>query len=432
MKELVSLAATAGAQFEVFSVSSNQWSMRLDKTGFRDLESSLSAGASLRLIKNGRIGFSYGNNMRRPQAIVDSALLSLRTGPEASFSFRNEALPPTPAAWDPASEKLKPEAMADAMSSAYGYMSSRCGADVSVFVSCKRVKWRILNSAGLDVSWKTSQVDFYILLQSSSGDWLERGNAGLCSASMGTDDMDVMLERFALLGHDIKPPSRRQKVLFMPEAMYALLWRLDTASSAKTLLQNASPLAGREGAEVLSPLLTLRLNPLDASFPGARPVDDEGVPCRNFVTFEKGIFKGYYTDLFCAGKLGIAPTGHGYRRTMWGGDPLSLKPVPSPYRSAFDPGDKSFPELLKEMGEGVVVFGALGAHSGNIQNGDFSIGVGPGFVVRDGRLAGRASGTVVSGNVYDVLRRTVAVGSDKYPCGDNNPPLLLDGVDVSA
>jgi len=432
MKELVERAATAGDQFEVFSINSRQWSMKFDKTGFRDIESSLSSGSSLRLIKDGRIGFSYGNSMRRPQMFVDSALLSLKAGPRVTFSFRNDALPPTPRAWDSGSEQVTPEAVSDAMSSAYEYMSSRCGGDVTVFAGCKRVERRISNSAGLDVSWKSSQVDFYVLLQSSSGDWLESGRAGLSSACMVPADMDVMLERFALLGHDIKPASGRQKVLFMPEAMYVILWRLNTASSAKTLLENASPLAGREGTEVLSPLLTVRSNPLDSSFPGARPVDDEGVPCRDFVMFEKGIFKGYYTDLFCAGKLGIAPTGHGYRRTMWGGDPLSLKPVPSHYRSCFDPGDKDFSALLREMGEGIVVFGALGAHSANIQNGDFSIGVGPGFVVREGRLAGRASGAVVSGNVYDVLRRTIAVGSDRYACGDNNPPLLLDGVDVSA
>ena len=85
--------------------------------------------------------------------------------------------------------------------------------------------------------------------------------------------------------------------------------------------------------------------------------------------------------------------------------------------------------LLKEMGTGVVVAGVLGAHSGNILNGDYSIGLSPGLWVENGEIAGRVKDAMVAGNVYEDLKNVVALG-DRQHAGfmGRFPALLLDGV----
>lgn len=74
--------------------------------------------------------------------------------------------------------------------------------------------------------------------------------------------------------------------------------------------------------------LSVLTNPLDDTCPGARAFDDEGTPCRALPLVSKGILKNLYTDQLYAEKLGIDPTGHGYKFGPVG-DLISFKPSPA-------------------------------------------------------------------------------------------------------
>jgi hypothetical protein len=43
----------------------------------------------------------------------------------------------------------------------------------------------------------------------------------------------------------------------------------------------------------------------------------------------------------------------------------------------------------------------MGAHSGNILNGDFSIGLSPGLYVERGEILGQVKNVMVAGNIFD-------------------------------
>ncbi len=62
------------------------------------------------------------------------------------------------------------------------------------------------------------------------------------------------------------------------------------------------------------------------------------------------------------------------------------------------------------MDRGLILEGVLGAHSGNIPNGDYSVGVSTGLYVEGGEIRGRVTDTMVTGNVYETLSNVVAVG----------------------
>jgi PmbA protein len=209
--------------------------------------------------------------------------------------------------------------------------------------------------------------------------------------------------------------------------VYALVWRLARASNAKAAYEKVSPLADRIGEKLLSDNLTLADEPLNDAEPGARAFDDEGTPCRNHKLFDRGVFTGFYNDRFYARKTGTEPTGNGYR-----GD-ITAPPGPSLGHMAIAPGDKSLADLLKLMGRGVVVAGVMGAHSGNLMHGDYSIGLAPGLWVENGEIVGVVKDSMVAGNVYEDLKNVVAVGdtAQHAPMG-RFPALLLDNVSFSA
>ncbi|MBN2621277.1 TldD/PmbA family protein, partial [candidate division WOR-3 bacterium] len=91
-----------------------------------------------------------------------------------------------------------------------------------------------------------------------------------------------------------------------------------------------------------------------------------------------------------------------------------------------------FKKLLTRMDRGVIVVNALGAHSGNIPNGDFSIGLAPGLYVEKGKIVGRVKDAMVAGNVYDIMKKVIAVeDSVRVTFMGAFPSILFDNVQVA-
>ena len=75
----------------------------------------------------------------------------------------------------------------------------------------------------------------------------------------------------------------------------------------------------------------------------------------------------------------------------------------------------------------------MGAHSGNILNGDYSVGVSPALYIENGEIIGRVKDTMVAGNIYNTLKNVIAIGDTLNLVGNEMVPILLcDNVSVSA
>ena len=61
---------------------------------------------------------------------------------------------------------------------------------------------------------------------------------------------------------------------------------------------------------------------------------------------------------------------------------------------------------------GLLVEQLIGASQGNVLNGDFSGNVLLGYKIQNGEIVGRVKDTMVSGNVYQMLKQVEAIGSD--------------------
>ncbi len=222
------------------------------------------------------------------------------------------------------------------------------------------------------------------------------------------------------------------KVLFLPETLYALLWRVQSVTNGRNIYQKVSPVLGKLNEKIFDEKLTLYDDPLNDRFPGARGFDDEGTPCRSFPVMEKGVLNHFYYDLYYAGKMGVPPTGHGYKSAMWGGETVSFKPSPSLEHLYIQPGEKSFRDLMRMMDQGILIAGVMGAHSGNILNGDYSIGLSPGLYVENGEILGHVKDAMVAGNIFDTMNHIIELEDTLHPAsGGMFPAILFDGVSVA-
>ena len=141
----------------------------------------------------------------------------------------------------------------------------------------------------------------------------------------------------------------------------------------------------------------------------------------------KGTVKQSLYDLQTAARAKTQSTGNGSRNH--GG-------LPSPSPSAFTiaPGNTTFEEMVQDIKEGLVIEQLMGAEQGNILGGDFSGNVLLGYKVENGKIVGRVKNTMVSGNVYQVLKEITAIGNKARWVGSflQTPHLYLPSLSVAS
>ena len=177
------------------------------------------------------------------------------------------------------------------------------------------------------------------------------------------------------------------------------------AFSGRAVLDGASPLKDRLGEEVFDPRLTLWDDATLPYRPGSCPCDGEGVPSQRIPLVSQGVVANFLYDLPTAALAGKKSTGSGRRM----GDRL---PAPGISSLVIEEGRGQFEDMVGDVKEGLVVEQLMGGTQGNLLNGDFSGNVLLGYKVERGNISGRVKDTMISGNVYQVLKEIIAIGSE--------------------
>jgi PmbA protein len=239
---------------------------------------------------------------------------------------------------------------------------------------------------------------------------------------------EVVIRQLELAKNQASVPTRQLPVIFTPHGVAsALVSSLVMAFNGKTVLQGASPIGQNLGKKVFDSKISLWDDPTIAFRPNSRPCDDEGVASRRTPLIEQGVVANFLYDLQTAALADTKSTGNGDR----GGGSL---PAPSPSALIIAPGKTSMDDMIKDIKEGLVIEQLMGAEQGNILGGDFSGNVLLGYKVESGKIVGRVKNTMVSGNVYQVLKEVTAIGSQAEWVGGflNTPPLYCPRLSVAS
>jgi PmbA protein len=434
MEALLGMTKKICDKAEVFSVEYSDDSVFFENGKLKRIEGKSQLGFSLRIIKDGKLGFAYTRNLVDRQEVLQNALDSMQGGVEANYDFPLTRELPRLDTYHPSIESLTSSAMVEECTRVCDNLSSKTDAEIAA-LSFKHIgNIRIINTQGTDISFKGSEYGMAVEgAYPGSGFGIWRSFQSKRFERMPEGIVQELVDLYRASSKVVTPKGGKMKVMFTPNSMVTLNWRILSGTSAKSLYDKTSPIAGRVGEVVFDEKITISDDALNDQYPGARSFDDEGVECKPLTLVENGVLRSFYYDLDYARKLNARPTGHGYRTTLWGGDPVGLKPIPTLSHLSIKPGNKSFSELVESMDKGVIVENALGFHSGNIPNGDFSVGLNPGLYVENGEIVGRVKDAMVAGNVYQTLKNVVDVGDTLAPAysGGWVPAILCDGVSVA-
>ena len=205
--------------------------------------------------------------------------------------------------------------------------------------------------------------------------------------------------------------TRTCPVLFEAPLAVGLLGAYVLATSGGALYHKTSFLNDSLGTQVLPGHLQIHEDPHVTGGVGSAPFDDEGVKTTPRQVVSNGVVQGYFLSTYTARKLDMQTTGN-----AGGSHNLYLT------SSRTAPGD-DFIAMLNKLGTGLLVTELMGQGT-NYLTGDYSRGAS-GYWVENGVIQYPVEEITIAGNMKDMLRHIVAVGSDVMRRGTKSTGSIL-------
>jgi PmbA protein len=431
VERLLAQAKKAAEAAEVFTVSAEETTAQFEANRLKHIQSKQSTHLALRIIKGGRLGYATTTDPGDVENLIKSAAETAQFGMLAGFEFPSQTTYPQTDTLDPAVEATPIEKMSK-LGQELIEMITRHTPDIlcEAMVSRDTVSVKLLNSSGGQAEYQKSVFGIGIygsLIRGTDMLFVGESQSSGHPLTRPQDIAEVVIRQLELAKNPASVPTKQLPVVFTPRGLAsALVPSLMLAFNGKTVLQGASPIGNKLGKKVFDDKISLWDDPTLAFRPNSRPCDDEGVASQRTPLIKGGVVAHFLYDLQTAALAKTKSTGSGDRS---GG-----LPAPSASSLVIAPGQTSLDDMIKDIEEGLVIEQLMGAEQGNILGGDFSGNVLLGYKIESGKIVGRVKNTMVSGNVYQVLREVTAVGSRAEWVGGflHTPPLYCPRLSVAS
>ena len=174
---------------------------------------------------------------------------------------------------------------------------------------------------------------------------------------------------------------------------------------ADNIAKGIGAFTGKEGQKVATENFTMVD---DGTIPGLRGTtnyDDEGTPAKRNVLIEKGVLKGFMTDILSANQLGLPRTGNGRRETF-----RSI-PIPRMTNTFIENGKDNPDDILASTKKGLYVQ-SLSGGSVNPVTGVFNFTCREAYIIEKGKKTTPVKGATLIGSCLEVISSIDAVGDD--------------------
>ena len=383
----------------------------------------------VRCVKDGRSGYATSDLIDPATAaelvatacanagvIDDTDTLGLFPGSDVYRSTDDRA------AYLPATDEMKEQAM-DLQRRTYA-ASDKVVDGTQCAVQGMRFTSAMMNSAGLDLDYGCSIVFRVVSAGVKDG---EDAADDYRVVRTDAEDPQTTVDKTvtgALSKLGAEPvDSGKYNIIIASGALRDLLETYADVFSARSAYLKTSLLAGKEGQEVASPLVTLVDDPF---YPGKFlhcPFDGEGVAVYAKNVIEKGQLKTLLYNRMYAKLMDRQTTGNA-------ADAKFIEPK----GLYFAPGELTAEQLLAKLDSGLYITALNGLHAGaNVQSGDFSLQA-EGYLVEGGKKTRPVKNITIADNFFQMLKKVDAI-SDKVEFGAVSdfgaPEILFTQVSVS-
>ncbi len=428
-EKILDLALKHTPSVEVLYEEGESRSVSFENNKLKYVNTKSIRGIGLRVIKDGRIGFSSTTDFRKPEKLVANAVESAKFGQRAAFDFPPRNTFPKVNIFDQNVIDFHIHKCVDIGKEAIDRaLTVNSGYECSVGIGKGYGMRRLMNSKGLDISSSSTAFSMGIeILQVKDQSLLWVGE-GESSKNLITDlnkHVDKALKGLHLAEKELKLKTGSYPVVVTAKAMGNLLATFETGCNGKLVQKGASPLTNKLGEKIIDERVSIyddaTIDLADSSYPW----DGEGVPSQCVPLFEKGVLKNFLFDLQTAGIMKTKSTGNGSRG-------FSSQPSPGNSNVIVEPGDMPLEVMIKNTKYGVLVDQVLGGGQSNILAGEFSVNIDLGYLIENGEIVGRVKDCMFAGNVFEVFNNIIAIGDKAEWHGSTKlPPFYFKAINIA-
>jgi PmbA protein len=439
-EDLLSRAVRGGADLaEVYLKSAKKLAVEVRNREVDSFKSSSSFGYSLRIIKNGCLGFAYSTDINERDSVLSSAVEA------AAFSDQDIYLElPGDAPEDVNVEVFdselsdidKDEAVRRTLqleSSAYDEDKriNKVRNAIGSFSSSETV---LVNSRKVKFQYQsTTCMAQMMAVAEEKGDnqvgWDFEGSRFLKDISFERVGKTAARRALQLLGSR-KIRGTKATVLMDSSVAVDFLGIFASSLSAEAVQKGKSLLKNRLDKLVISSRIDMVDSGVLNGGLGSRPVDDEGITSREKVVIKEGVLRQFLYNTYTARKHNTVSTGNAVRSSFASIPSVGISNLYVAPASTKDVFKKN--ELPGYIQRGLFITDAMGIHTANPISGEFSIGV-TGLWIEKGEVSFPVKEAVISGSIIDMFNKIEAIGDDLRFYGNlGAPSLVISDVDISA
>ena len=174
---------------------------------------------------------------------------------------------------------------------------------------------------------------------------------------------------------------------------------------ADNIAKGIGAFTGKVGQKVASEVFTMVDDGTLPNYRGTINIDDEGTPVKRNVLIEKGVLKGYMTDVLSAKQLSMERTGNGRRESF------RYIPIPRMTNTFIEKGESNPEDILSSTKKGIYVQ-SLSGGSVNPVTGVFNFTCRESYLIENGKKTRPIKGATLIGSCMDVISNIDAVGND--------------------
>lgn len=429
-KKLFELAGGQVDEMDIILSESKSITIKAQKQKIESFDNSHKRGLGIRVLKDGKIGYSYTENFsdESMQLIVKEAIENSKIieKEELSFFENYHDIPLDFEIYNPEIEKIDLEAKKQIAldMEKFAFEADKRVINVAMSIYSDSESYiKIANTKGLNKEMRFNYAAAYIYVIVSDGkdrrnalDYCMTNNFSEINAkAIAESAVKKSLDRLGR--NELK--SGKYNVVINNEAFASLLGTFWSVFSAKNVQEGKSLLKGKVNSQIAVESVNITDNGRIKDGIFSTPFDSEGFPTQETVLVENGILKSFLHNSVTAHKDGVSSTGNGSRSYKSSLDVSHSNLI-------FKPMQNKKEDLLCKFDELVEIVSFAGLHSGtSVISGDFSLSC-EGFLYKNGQRSGSLAPFTISGNFLELLNNIELIADDlKYSSSAVATPSIL-------
>jgi len=407
--DIIGKLVSEAEQVEVVDIKEETTTVEFENNRLKTSLIEETKGTAVRVIKNGRLGFSASSDENATDKLIKNVLESAKYGNDVPINFPGKAPILDVENYDDRIVDLQiPKMVEMGQEIIDTLLSFDPELQVNVRVTRGAREFGIKNQTGLDLVDKKSPFSISFELFRVHGDDILI-IFDVMGSTVWNDDYKKSIKNVGDLLSKAKVSgeiqSGRMPVLFSPKGALALVLPLMNGLNGKMVYTGISPMKDRIGDRLFDSKLSVVDDPTVNGRFNSSGFDDEGVATKRNVLISNGEVKSFFYDLITAARSGFESTGNGSRG-------LFNPPAPSISNFIVEPGETALLEMISGIDEGLWVEDVMGLGQGNIVSGAFSNTLSLAYKIEKGEITGRVKDVSIAGNIYNLLPNISAISQE--------------------